>query len=97
MNVTSSDNSTVSGQFRASEVESGNSVNSVTNRLAMGLDTADVYLRLELNGKQLPCLIDSGCEITLVPLPIHESVQGVQLRPTTQRIFAANGSEVELG
>ena len=30
-------------------------------------DKANVYLRMSLFGKEIPCLVDTGCELTLVP------------------------------
>ena len=81
---------------RSAMIESGSNMNSAATRLAVGLDNADVYVRMELNGKQIPCLVDSGCEITLVPSMIVDSSQSIQLRSTSQRIFAANGSEIEV-
>ena len=30
-------------------------------------DQANVYLKMSLIGKEVPCLVDTGCELTLIP------------------------------
>ena len=40
---------------------------SAVNRGSCGLDRANVYLRMQLGDRNLPCLLDSGCEVTLIP------------------------------
>ena len=37
---------------------------SAPKRGAAGLDNAEVYWQMELHGKSIPCLVDTGCEIT---------------------------------
>jgi hypothetical protein len=60
-------NAPVSAVLVSANRTSINNRSSAANRLAVGLDNADVYIRMELNEKSLPCLVDSGCEISLVP------------------------------
>jgi len=46
-----------------------------------------------INGRWVSALMDSGCEYTILPAwLIHKD----QLRPTTQRVMAANGSAIHL-
>lgn len=52
-----------------------------------------VYLEMQLNGAPVRCLFDSGCEHTMVPASL---VKGWQLQPTTQIMYAANGSKIPL-
>ena len=61
-----------------------------------GLDKAHVYLRTYLGGKMLPCLLDSGCEITIAPKAVINSHKNVQLLPSDRRLWAANGTEIEI-
>ena len=44
----------------------------------------------------LPCLLDSGCEITLMPKSVVEAARNVDLLPSSQRLWAANGNEIEV-
>ena len=37
-----------------------------------GLDRDNVYLCMQLAGRWLPCLLDSGCELTLIPEGVAE-------------------------
>jgi len=55
---------------------------SAVNRGSRGLDRANVYLRMQLGDRSLPCLLDSGCEVTLVPKPDVEAVGGVVMSPS---------------
>jgi predicted aspartyl protease len=86
----------VSGVSISSNQDSTNNRSSAANRLAVGLDNADVYIRMELNGKSLPCLVDSGCEISLVPHHVVTNCRSLKLNSSSQRIFAANGTEIEV-
>ena len=61
-----------------------------------GLDRALVYLRMELAGKPHPCLLDSGCEVTLIPKALVEASKNIEMIPSKQRVWAANGSEIEV-
>jgi predicted aspartyl protease len=54
---------------------------------------AEVYLPITVNGKQHSCLIDTGCEMSLIP---RKLIPRARLQPTKQRIFAANGTEIPI-
>ena len=66
------------------------------SRGSRGLDKANVYVRMQLDGKMLPCLLDSGCEITLIPKSVVEAARNIKMSPSSQRLWAANGSEIEI-
>jgi len=71
-------------------------LSSAVNRGSHGLDRANVYLRMQLGDRSLPCSLDSGCEVTLIPKPVVEAVRGVVMSPSSQRLWAANGTEIEI-
>jgi len=41
------------------------------------LDKAHVYVHMHLLGKRIPCLLDSGCELTLVPRSVVDGFDSV--------------------
>ena len=49
------------------------------------------YLQMKIYGRVQWCLLDTGCELSVLPARV---VPRRDLRPTTQRILAANGSEI---
>jgi len=63
------------------------------NRGAKGLDRAHVYLRMQLFGKRVLCLLDSSCELTLVPRSV---VRSGQVAESSKRVWAANGIELAI-
>ena len=67
-----------------------------TTKMMHGIDKANVYLAMELRGRRIPCLLDTGCDMTMVPRAVFDLVPEVELRPTTHRMWAANGTEVQL-
>ena len=52
-----------------------------------------VYLDLECMGAKRKFLLDSGCDITLLPT---RYVRGAHISSTTKRVFAANATEIDL-
>jgi len=52
-----------------------------------------VYLRLSLNGKEQECLLDTGCEMSVLPLRLSHSLK---IKSTKQKLYAANGSRIPL-
>ena len=67
-----------------------------TGLYARGLDQAHVYVRMKLGDKMLPCLLDSGSEVTLIPEAVVEAIGNVDVLPSTRRIWAANGTEIHI-
>ena len=82
----------VSGQAQTTPATRGSGQKSRLNPL----DQDDVYLKLYLKGKELPCLLDSGCEITMIPKSTIDEIGGFRLLPFNQRICAANNTEIEI-
>jgi predicted aspartyl protease len=64
---------------------------------ARGISTAespaDVYLKVKLNGRITFALMDTGCENNICG---RRLIPEVNLSPTSQRLFAANGTPVAL-
>jgi len=50
-----------------------------------------VYLKIRVNGHHVNCLLDSGCEQSIVNSHL---IEGLQLEPVNQQLFAANGTAV---
>ena len=50
---------------------------------------------MTLSGVEVPCLMDTGCEITMVPKRLVQRHQ-IPVTPTEQRMWAANRSEIEI-
>jgi len=67
---------------------------NTSTRGVKGVDRASVYLKMELPGKALPCLLDSGCEITLVPESLVKKAKSVNVIPSARRVWAANNTEL---
>ena len=59
------------------------------------IDKASVYVKMKLSGAEVPCLMDTGCEITMVPRRLVQRHR-IRISPTERQIWAANGSEIEL-
>ena len=58
------------------------------------LDKADVYLRMRLCGRRLKVLIDSGCEVSMVPYDLVKGLPSVHVEPAEEKISAANGTAI---
>jgi len=67
-----------------------------TAKVTHGADQANVYLAMELQGRCVPCLLDTGCDITLVPRDVIDRVPDLEIRRTKHRMWAANGTEIQL-
>ena len=52
-------------------------------------EKANVYVNLKLIGKDAPSLLDSGCDLTLVPKDLIRSYRNVRVEPTKQQLYAA--------
>ena len=58
-----------------------------------GRNGVDVYLPLRLNGRRVYGLLDTGCDTSVVSRRV---VPDVHLKPTTQKLHVANGTEIAL-
>ena len=61
-----------------------------------GLDIEPVYLVMGLGKKEHPCLLDSGCEKTLVPLSVVQTLRKVHIRPTSFHITCVNDTTLDV-
>jgi len=60
------------------------------------LDKSNVYITLVLAGKKIPCLLDSGCEATMVLRSILTHRQIVNMTPTSRKVYAANDTPIQV-
>jgi len=68
--------------------------NKKVSRGSHAADRDDVYISMRLVDKDIPCLVDSGCEITLVPKSVVDRVEGVTVQPSNRQVWAANGTDI---
>lgn len=61
-----------------------------------GLDKDPVYLGMTLEGKMIPCLLDTGCDVTLVPKDLLDAHKSIRVMPTSRQLQAANDTEIEI-
>ena len=59
-------------------------------------DKANVYIKMTILGKEVPCLIDSGCETTMIPKSLIDRFRKIRLRPTTSKVWAANNTQIRI-
>jgi len=59
-------------------------------------DKANVYLRISLFGKEIACLVDTGCELTLVPKDLVDQLPNVSLSPSICEVWAANNTPIRI-
>ena len=52
-----------------------------------------MYLALQLHGRGVYGLLDTGCDTSVISRRV---VPNEPLKPTTQKLFAANGTEIAL-
>ena len=52
-----------------------------------------MYLALELNGRGVYALLDTGCDTSVVSRKVTPNAL---LKPTTQKLYTANGTEIAL-
>jgi len=55
-------------------------------------DQANVYLKMsllakEVLGKEVTCLVDTGCELTLVPKDLISRFTNIELRPSIRHVL----------
>jgi len=59
-------------------------------------DQANVYLKMSLLGKEVPCLVDTGCELTLVPKDLISRFTGIEVRPSIRHVWVANNTPIRI-
>ena len=60
------------------------------------LDKAEVYMKMSLFAKDVPCLINTGCELKLVPQDLVSRYGNLELRPSIRRVWAINSTPVRV-
>jgi len=70
--------------------------NETANRGSRQEDKANVYVRMTLFGKVVPCLVDSGCETTLVPKSLIDCYTGIDVWPSSDQVWAANNTTIDI-
>ena len=66
--------------------------NFVSRVTTAAIEPENVYLRAKLFGRELLCLLDTGCQVTVIPNILIPD--DVQLRTSQQSLFAANRTPV---
>ena len=86
------------GRRESRQPQANGSPGMTTTRRVAGATTGSergkagsTYLRATIDGRTQDCLLDTGSEVSLLPAPL---VRGELLRPTTQTLRAANGTEI---
>src|SRR5664279_4570042 len=67
------------------------------NRILTGnryVDDSRVYVKATIEGNSVDCLLDSGCQQTMMPLDLIKRC-GYLIRPTNKVVRAANGTVME--
>lgn len=68
-------------------------VNQNSYRDSVYRNPASLYIRAFINGRDLLCLLDTGSEANILPV---RSSYGLNVRPTERKLFAVNGSPINL-
>ena len=55
-----------------------------------------IYLPMELKGRRYMCLLDSGCDHTLVPQSLVERLRNLSVRPTNRRLRSVQDIELDI-
>jgi len=51
---------------------------------------------MRLDGKTVVCLLDTGCDVTLVPQSVVSVTHGLKVTPCVEYLEAANGTQIEV-
>ena len=84
------ENEVINNQRFAANIASARNANLNSDNGGKG---TPVFLEMECLGIKQKFLLDSGCDMTLLPA---KYVRGVQVLPSSKRVFAANATEIEL-
>ena len=57
---------------------------------------ACVYIQLRLRGRNIMCLLDTGCDTTLFPYSLVKRIKGISVTESNKRVLAANDTEVTI-
>jgi len=61
-----------------------------------GNDNDPRYLHMQLNGRVIACLLDTGCDVTLVPQSVISVARHLAVTPCTEYLQAANGTQIAI-
>jgi len=73
--------------------ENANELNSRARRVTWRRATPATYIEITIDGGKHLCLMDSGCEYSLIP---RRLVPGATLAPVKMDVYAANGSLIRI-
>jgi len=59
-------------------------------------DNSHVYIMMKLMGKDVPCFVDSGCDITSVPKTLTDRYKSLEVIPSDRHIWAANNTPTRI-
>ena len=61
-----------------------------------GVDKDPRYLHMRLDGKTIACLLDTGCDVTLVSQSVISAVRHLVVTACTEYLEAANGTQIAI-
>jgi len=59
-------------------------------------DKAKVYVKIKLLGKNVPCLLDSGCEATLILKSLVDKFKRLEMCKSDTNVWAANDTPIRI-
>ena len=51
---------------------------------------------MQLDGRSVVCLLDAGCDVTLVPQSVISAIRHLSITPCREYLEAANGTQIEI-
>jgi len=69
---------------------------NVHARGATDLTGACVYIQLRLEGRNIMCLLDTGCDTNLFPYSLLKRIKGISVTESNKHVLAANDTEVTI-
>jgi len=61
-----------------------------------GQDDSNVYIMMKVLGKEVFCIVDSGCDVTIVPKELTDRCNSLRVRASTRQIWAANNTPIHI-
>jgi len=55
---------------------------------------ANVYIKMKLFGKEILCLLDSGCDTAIVPKKLIDRFRRLEIKLSAQSVLAANDTPI---
>jgi len=59
-------------------------------------DNSNCYIKMKLYGKDVLCLVDSGCDSTVVPKTLTDRFRRLVVEPSQHNIWAANNTPIRI-